>query len=155
MASCRIPPTATPPELCPRELQNVELNDFDDDCDREVDEGPLYRMVDGQPVPFDELSCNTDLPGVCATGQPDCRGGEEICIPVIRPGQIDEICDGLDNDWDGVVDENTVLDPMPEVGRACDSWQPGCARRHPAVPRWRAHLCARRGPDAGAVQRQR
>ncbi|MEZ4471449.1 MAG: DUF4215 domain-containing protein [bacterium] len=115
-----------PPELCPRELQNVELcNDFDDDCDREVDEGPLYRMVDGQPVPFDELSCNTDLPGVCATGQPDCRGGEEICIPVIRPGQIDEICDGLDNDCDGVVDENTVLDPMPEVGRACDSGQPG------------------------------
>ncbi|MEZ4468974.1 MAG: MopE-related protein, partial [bacterium] len=115
-----------PPNLCPRELQNVELcNDFDDDCDREVDEGPLYRMVDGQPVPFDELSCNTDLPGVCATGQPDCRGGEEICIPVIRPGQIDEICDGLDNDCDGVVDENTVLDPMPEVGRACDSGQPG------------------------------
>ncbi|MCA9526191.1 MAG: hypothetical protein KC549_07815 [Myxococcales bacterium] len=137
------PPDGNPPPvLCPRELQNVEFcNDFDDDCDRELDEGPLYRMVDGQPVPFDELSCDTDLPGVCRVGQPDCRGGQEICIPTVRPGVQDEICDGLDNDCDGQVDEDTVREPLPGIGVMCDTELPGLCMAGTAQCREGALVC--------------
>ena len=53
----------------------------------------------------------------------DCDDGE----PTVHPG-ADEICDGLDNDCDGSVDEGCVLDLLSEdfesygVGEDPDYW---------------------------------
>jgi hypothetical protein len=53
--------------------------------------------------------CKTGLPGVCGEGILTCMDGKMICAPLIRPGEKKEICNGLDDDCDGEVDE---IDPV-------------------------------------------
>ncbi len=80
------------PELC---------NNEDDDCDGTVDEG--YDV--GAP-------CGT---GVCGDAARTCSGdGLTTLCPTMPGGPEDasgpELCDGLDNDCDGLVDEPDALD---------------------------------------------
>jgi hypothetical protein len=72
------------PEICDR---------LNNDCDLETDEGVL-----GGGFP-----CDTELDGVCAAGISRCDDGGSFCDQLI--GETSEICDGLDNDCDGDVDE--------------------------------------------------
>ncbi len=62
---------------------------LDNDCDGEVDER-------GDP-------CETGELGVCAEGSEQCQGGSVVCVPDIPASP--EICDGLDNDCNGEVDD--------------------------------------------------
>jgi hypothetical protein len=82
--SACLPDNAPSDELC---------NTVDDDCDGEVDEG-----VVGMGVP-----CTTGQPGVCATGEVVCQAGVILCQADKAPSM--EICNGLDDDCDGKVDE--------------------------------------------------
>jgi hypothetical protein len=50
------------------------------------------------------VPCVINQPGVCAAGKTACGGGEIVCIPNVQPSA--EVCDGLDNDCDGQVDED-------------------------------------------------
>jgi hypothetical protein len=50
-------------------------------------------------------SCTTGQPGICSTGTRTCQGGGEVCVPDNQPET--EVCDNLDNDCDGVVDNFT------------------------------------------------
>ncbi len=60
--------------------------------------------------------CPTGMPGVCAGGTSQCSNGTTItCKPNVAPGA--EICDGLDNDCDGVVDQGA---PCPFATQICD-----------------------------------
>ena len=74
------------PELC---------NDVDDDCDGAVDED--LRQ-----------GCGTDV-GECVAGVTTCGGGAwGACVGEVGPA--DEVCNGLDDDCEGVVDDEQVCE---------------------------------------------
>ncbi len=86
---CPAEPAAPGDEVC---------NGEDDDCDGQLDEG------------FASVTCGL---GVCLHAVPACDGGQpEPCDPL--QGAANEVCNGLDDDCDGAVDEQT-----PGVGEAC------------------------------------
>jgi len=88
---------------------------FDEDCDGLVDgEDPDCReCIDGQSRPCENQS------GVCSGSNQLCVGGmwQECDYAALSPHYEPEemTCDGLDNDCDGVIDED---DPL--IGTPCD-----------------------------------
>ena len=72
-------------------------NGLDDDCDGAVDEG-LNSDEPGESPP-----CATGLPGMCGVGRSLCQDGAITCLPFYEPQP--EVCDLVDNDCDGLVDE--------------------------------------------------
>jgi len=83
----------------------------DEDCDGQVDEGD----------PGGGASCNTGQLGQCHIGTLHCHNGAVTCLPDNQP--VAELCDSLDNDCDGNVDEGN-----PQGGQGCSTGQVGvCA----------------------------
>ena len=65
--------------------------------------------------------CMTGGSGVCAAGIFACTAGVLVCGGAAMPSM--ELCDGLDNNCDGVADDGN-----PEAGAACNTGLPGvCA----------------------------
>lgn len=84
---------------CIIDTPNIELcNGKDDDCDGLVDEG--YPV--GQPCSVSVGECSGQGIMVCSAD-----GLEAVCNATVGQGGI-EVCDGVDNDCDGFVDEGAI-----------------------------------------------
>jgi hypothetical protein len=90
---------AASPEAC---------DNLDNNCNGQVDE----------QNPGGGVACATGLPGVCAAGTTACQNGSVSCVQS-APASA-EVCDAVDNDCDGQVDEGN-----PGGGGACVTGQQG------------------------------
>lgn len=70
--------------------------------------------VSGLACEGGNMPCDTGQQGACSVGRTDCAGSGEsaVCRPVVQKGP--EICDNVDNDCDGVIDNGTGLCTDPD-----------------------------------------
>jgi len=109
-ALCYWFPPTDPQEICDPltgiPLSTEKCNNFDDDCDKEIDEG-LYTACYTGPE-------GTLMVGICIPGEMTCEAGtwgnyseEEDFIAYYCKDEIvpqEEICNGIDDDCDGITD---------------------------------------------------
>jgi len=107
-ALCTYLPMPQPPACDPNigmALEQEECNNFDEDCDQNIDENLTQACYTGDP--------DTLFVGVCIPGEVYCDRGvwgsdrdgifePELCLGEVTPQE--EICNGADDDCDGVVD---------------------------------------------------
>ncbi|MBK8251137.1 MAG: hypothetical protein IPK82_00510 [Polyangiaceae bacterium] len=97
--------------------QQEACNGADDDCDGQVDEGvvaPSPTQVCGVSPSAVSAECTSGVTVSCMNGNWQCSFPAGVC-----PGGCsanDEICDTLDNDCDGVLNEN-----VSNFGKPCAS----------------------------------
>lgn len=97
----------------PNMVQQFEVcNGLDDDCNGVPDDGPAGA---GE-------ACVTGYFGICEKGYTTCDGGKIQCSAVSLPGVNAEVCNGLDDDCNGMIDDGFAVNATCSVGiGACES----------------------------------
>ncbi len=108
--------------VCPDVGGDEVCDGLDNNCDGRIDEG----FVGCCPEPGMTRECNVegDCPDGLQTCGPDHRWGPCLDPMTMMPvaGDVEEVCNGQDEDCDGFIDEDFTLGGMggPAPGEACD-----------------------------------
>ena len=97
-----------------------DCDGIDNNCNQQIDEGCAC-------TPDNEQDCGSSV-GVCQEGSQTCQAGGTWgpCLdgagePVVVPGELEESCNGLDDDCDGETDQGN-----PEGGGVCGTDEGVC-----------------------------
>jgi hypothetical protein len=105
-------------------------NNLDDDCDGVIDDGnpgggdACVPLTGGGFEPPPDAGAGTDGGVICTAGRTRCLMGAIVCQGASSGGS--ELCNCLDDDCDGRVDEETAADPLCPGG-ACVATECTCA----------------------------
>ena len=110
---------------CP-DVPNPDQEDVNGDGRGDVCEEPCEEEPPPGGEPMQRPRCATGLPGVCALGDEVCVDGYIQCIPENEGS--DEVCNGLDDDCDGTIDEGTLnaCGFCDALGEVCDGVDNDC-----------------------------
>jgi len=127
LTPCNAPPAAA--ESC---------NGIDDDCDGEIDEsgavgctGDWWEDNDGDGFGGEHIGCVCEVPAGALESGGDCYDDSAAMNP-----SLEEICDGVDNNCDGSVDEgldDTDGDGIPDC---CEPNDDGIPLEEDNCPSW-------------------
>ncbi|MCB9670964.1 MAG: putative metal-binding motif-containing protein [Alphaproteobacteria bacterium] len=89
----------------------IEICDgIDNDCDGIADDGTGYADADG-----DSYGVGPPVPGACGLPGFATRGGDCNDSSVLQHPNASELCDGVDNDCDGFIDEGVGTMWFPDA----------------------------------------